>query len=474
MKINKYILFIFICCLFVVSDIAAGGLTEWSGGNDARLFYLPRNVANNGNVMIELSQAHTVLVGDIENNYSNSTTGNYNILRLRNNLYNKDQTVQNGTTITISVKNNDWSFVNENNPTQKVPFGLNAFCVEKQIDKDRSYDTDVSTFPVSNSVTTNAPSMSKDGDQYKLFMPYSEYVQKDWSMFSQYIREYDLCVLLPNTSENVEPGYYSTTITLISTSYYEYTAKSSGEYVTKMQKDTPAKTFSETITIRGYVGLEPGTSSGNCSFSVTSTADTYSMDLRLKTQSDPYVVANVDLQSIDLVTKNKPDAATQIGKYTVYISPTSDYNVAGSYRFIRMNSENQARTDENTIYYDLYIKPENTYVKLSSLGASGDNSAYSNYTNNVAKNTSYKIGNAFALASPVDSLNDNTKVAYGIRPLYEIQTIADSGLMGGDDQWKETWNLNQNIYLKIADRSLNVTHQAGLYYSYIYFTLVTN
>ncbi|MBR2281352.1 MAG: hypothetical protein IJ863_01880 [Spirochaetales bacterium] len=425
-----FTLIIFLPCLFA------------GGANEGRAYYFPRNVVNNQNVMIELTQAKSLSTSTISADYENSSPDNLAIFRLRDSLRTKDQSVSGGVVVTIS-SNDGWCFVHENNPTSRRSFQLSGFCVERQ---SSSYGVD-SFQKLANSTTlsrSGAKSYFKfnEGAQtYTMLMPYTDFYEGLFSFYANYIREFDVCVVIPDDNTTLEAGYYTTTLTITSTAYQE--CNSNG------RKDGGAKTISETVTLRGYVGIDPTGNEGSYSFTVTSAADTYSMNLGITSQNTPYAVANTSFLYNHI---DSSAASNGAGKFTIYISPTREYETSGTYRFIKIGSESQARTDINTIYYDLYLNTNNGYKSMGSLGSATLNG---------------NIGSAGKLSNAVPT-------TYFVRPKFTPTKISDSGILGGSTQYLNTWELDQTIYLKLTSGSMAATHNPGMYYSYVYFTLVYN
>lgn len=424
----KKILLSFIAMLFMMPCVFAGG------ANEARLYYMPRNVVNNKNVMIELTSQKSL--GTVADEYANTSTDNLNLFRLRDTLYKDDHA--NVVVVTISSENN-WLFVNEDNPTVTRPFELQAFCVERQFNRGggllnhyRDYNTiSIVELEESTSLTySKAVSCFKyNNGNYELHLNTTDFTLDGLSLYAAYIRDYDVCVKLKDAYTNLEAGYYSTTITVTVSQYQERD--------TYLNKDGGLKTMSETITIRGCVGIDPGSGTGSYSFSVSSAADTYTMNLKDAEASTVFDIAKVGFYYTEIVTKDEPDADTNSNRFKVYISPGSNYQDNGTYMFVRMGSENQARTAENTIYYDLcYVDdPGSALVAASS-----------------------PAGNK----------------TYVLTPDYTQKQISSQGLGGGSDQWKPTWSLDKEIGLKLDSDSISSVHSSGLYYSYVYFTLEYN
>lgn len=458
---KKRLSLIFILLFILNASICfALGNTE-GGGNASRLFFMPYSVVNNRNSIVELSQQYSTNSSSVQDSYSNTNNDLHQLFRLRNNLISEGQINSSSVTATIT-SDNDWMFVNENNPTQRIPFELEVICVEKRVN-DRSYDSNITKTKVG---ATGTSTFTSDGTSYSLSMPYTTYEADLRSWFTQYIREYVFCIKLSGTEPgSVETGYYSTVINLSTNQYYEYeiiTYDQSGQKQASYQKEANPTHLDQRIEIRGYVGLEPENNISSCVFIVSERSDTYSMKLDPEGASPLYNVANIILESSDWVIgkeTDKPSSGNNINKFKVYLSPTSDYNVQGQYKFIKMNSENQARTDDNTIYYDLYMRPEGSDYLLGSEN-------YSNYNNdNTPKNEENKIGTIKKVP--------NTS-SYEICPLYKCTPIDVGGGYGGDYSWQVTWKLDQDIFLKISDDSLDKYHAAGLYYSFIYFTVVVD
>ena len=438
---KKGTLLIFFC--FVLSSLLfANGATE------ARLYYLPMNVANNNSVAIEMSRSKSVDPEDLSATFSSSyAPDNLVVCRLMDALNRSFQNSNStNTTITIESKN-DWEFVHENNTTIRVPFEIEVFCTEQEKNSDTSYTAE--EHPKGNlALSTNqtltysreTASLSFDSSlkKYTLTMPTSTFTDKatgGWESNERspdYIRNYDICIKIPNDTESLLPGYYETTITLKSSNYYEGGITKHSIIVTwyTLDKESTTKNIDETITLRGYVGDSGQLEYLDYSFVVQPSTHTYSMDLGI-TKTQTYSVANVSFNLLQIVTQktNNPD-----NKFTIYISPTRNYASSDYYQFILNGSENKARTTSNTIHYDLYLG-----------------------------NT--KISNG-----------DNKSNAYSIKPSYTSTQISGSGTIGGGGQttYREAWVLDQEITLKLTTNALKSTRSAGMYYSYIYFTLIVN
>lgn len=447
---KKIVLSIIAISLFSMFFVFAGG------ANEARLYYLPRNVADSNSVGIELTEQKAYTANDIEATFSNNTDKNLAIFRMRDSL--KD-----AVSITIS-SNNGWQFVHENNPTAKRDFGMNAIIVEHK-NVSRNYDTSVSKQVIGTSTTlqysTKTATFVQNGSgasrTYTLTIPGTGYTQNWLSLYADYIREADFCVTIPNNNNDLEAGWYETEITVTTTSYQEY--RSTESWSPKLEKDGGTKTFTQTIRIRGYVGVDPGEAGAAYSFTVNSAADTYTMDLGVTANPNPlYCVANIGFNYTTIV--NSSPASTQKDKFVIYISATPDYTQAGTYQFIKMNTENQARIFDNTVKYTICLKPSSSFKTLDEC-------------------TSITSYSGDTVLSKVGKYSDSVN-SYKLTPTYASDQISESGALGGANQWKEEWHLSVPVYLKINSDSLTTTgingqkHESGLYYSYLYVTLVSN
>lgn len=501
------VLFVSICSLY-----SANG-----GSLDARLLYFPKNVVNNGSVMIELSQAKSLdanttdvptdlqntsrdnlmlfrlrdmLLSGTANAYTTDSSYTWNNIRTYRNLYTSNNysygefynysnyydrinnssgriyhgtTTTNSTVVTITTSG---VFTHENNATSTRAFSLEAFCFESVLSGAGNGKANYSnTTPVqlgdddtvlSDGSTTH---FKRTGNTYELILPSTPYYvvsTSNYLYYPEYIRSFDVAVSLEDTNNTLEAGYYTTTITIQTTQYYEYEVII-GNITFRKEATVP---LTETITLRGYVGEVPGTTTGIYTFTVSSATDTYSMDLGLATQSDndAYEIAKVSFHQIDIITSelSTNQQNSHKTKFTLYVSPTSDYTAAGTYQFIKMNSENQVRSNVNTIYYDLYLK---TNSGLKQIGSISSNATFT------------EEGTVLASAG-----KGSQNTTYKLVPKYDYFWIGEgSSSVGGiSTEYREKWDLEVPIYLKITSTSLGKVHDAGMYYSYIYFTLVAN
>ena len=444
------------------------------GYYESRLYYLPKSVESNKNVAIDLSSEKKSIATTDYNNSSVtliSSPNNLAMFRIMENIMppkseyqSINDPVNGGITLTITSSSN-WTLVHESNPTQTVAFSLDAFCVESKWTPSQ-YDfvaspvkklTNNSTLTASGKSST----ISTSGATCTIFMPYTG-VSATAGNSSQnqnsiriptYQRDYDVCMNITGSIDGLQPGYYYTVLTYETTDYYESPAKVTNNSVSLPGNDDPSS-ISGTITIWAYIGDVVNDTSGY-NLSVSPSDDTYTMDLGISSQSTPYKVVDLQFYFLEIVSA-QPTENTEKNRLKIYISPTRDYTVAGTYQFIKMNTEGQNRNDKNTIYYDLYLGTNRGYKKFSEIG---------NNTLNQGV-----IGSAGVLSG--------VSTTYQILPKYtQVQTGSSTTVNGhtvGALQYMKTWELTQTIYLQLTSASLQSTHSAGMYYSYIYVTLVAN
>ena len=110
--------------------------SKWGIAEEARFYYFPRNVVDNRNVMINLTNASHMNATDFNEVFVNYTESNLALFRIRENL--RTDTAGTGATIgltdslTIRIESlDDWTFVSEYNSTRTTTFTLDAFCLEQ-------------------------------------------------------------------------------------------------------------------------------------------------------------------------------------------------------------------------------------------------------------------------------------------------------------------------------------------------------
>ena len=440
MKIRKIVLLALLLILASISYLYAGG------ANEGNLYYFPRSIVDNRNLMIELAGQYELTANDINADFENTSPNQLAFFRLRDSLKSNVSVGNvNNTNVKMTITSLDnWEFVHETNTTSTRHFTLSAFCTEL-VEDNRIYSTrPTAALPINTPVRLNGSNetvtFSKAGDQYSIVFPTTAF-RRDWlSLYASFIRDFDFCVVLPAVAPEIylESGYYTTRLVVSFSSFVKSEAVSSWGYMS--HENSVGNMTDITITLRGYVGITPEMSEEPF-FIVTSTTNTYTMDLApelAQNQSAPrYHIANLSFTNSKLSNTNPTNASDteKGGKYKIYVSPTRDYQAAGKYYFIKVGTENEARTTDKTIYYDLYTSASGNNSRITS-GSSSQNSQ-----------------------------------PYAFTPTFTSPQISSSGAAGGQNVWKYTWTLNQDIYLQVLDP--NTTRQPGLYYSYIYFTLVS-
>ncbi len=438
--------------LLAVLILTMASLLAWGSSESTKdfdLMYIPRHTANNMNIRIDLSQPVSISETNPPTTaaFSNDSAGHLSVFRISDSL--QDSNANKKLLLTVSSTSN-WYFVNENNSTVKRPFKVKALVWTSTRNNDGVYVT---------SETPTILEFTKVKNNYEATLPLSEVVTKDGKNNPKKVYDIDFCIYFENDVVDGEPVDYS----LLEEGYYkaDICVQTSKGYTTTSGSQ-PA--LNEPISVYGYIGADPGTNQGSYSFIVKDSTDTYSMDLGIKNHNTTpaYKVANVNFLYNSITTSQLSGDNNTTNKFKIYISPGPEYQTGGIYQLIKQGTESQARTHYNTVYYDLYLKTgANTYTAMST---SGD----SVYEGTIGSWGSY-----------------NSTNTYVMKPKYTPRQIAEAGytwiiFLGtateGEDQYENSWELNQDIYVKLNSESLQnaSNHQAGVYWSYIYFTLVTD
>lgn len=473
---KTFLFFVFLLLVSISSILALGS-------NEGRMYYLPMNVANNTNVMVELSQPKSVTKDKIHNleEQANTEESHLVVFRLRDNLMtNSGNTTFNAANIELNLKStSNWEFVHEENPTKRIPFEISIYCNEKKYSDDGEYGS----FQTSNNLLVNPvlplsniqSTAEKNLDTITLSMPTSSVNdKKSWGFviypYPLYIRDYYFCITIPEHAVT-ESGYYSTTINLTSDNYYEVGLEKrhvnllivNFDYY-ELKKESSPKAIDNTIatiTIRGYIGKEPGTDSGSYSFMVSNTTKTYSMDLGISDPNEPYDVAKIYFYNTKLlngVSESIVNSTTNFSDYKIYISPERSTTSNADYKFRLIGSETDTESDENTIYYDLYINPKGSgLTALKDCSNYTSSSNYTNYKNSVTSNYSVsKLGGVKTTGS-----------VFTLYPQYSYSKTSS-----GND-WQQIWQTDTTLFIKLQKRSTDTaeTHLNGMYMSTLYFTV---
>ena len=421
----------------------------FAGGSfENAILYQPTNVPNNGGVMIELSQPHAEVVGSFSSSisdvYKSSYGSNLPLFCIVDTLDSSQAGNQNNVEMTISSPYSDgFYFVMDGNETKKVPFTLDAFIIEFNLNKvdywSAAPDYRVTsnkkkfsgTINVSGSKQTSfTESVVANSKTYTLSAPPTNYQSGNVQIFGtynypKYPRYYYVCINLPGAN-NLEDGEYTATLYL---------------KCDKMGLDD------QEIQVKGYVGEKPTEiQSNDFSFFINNGTDTFFANLEVKSgqTSPPLEIATLQFYYTEPYSSSQtPTEQERGGRFKIYISPTSTYSNDGKYTFKRTGTENQEDSFGNRIYYELDTTSTTGLTK---------------YNNNVDNNTYYL--------------------------LTDYSNIKTQNAVIGSDKYQETWKLESKpIYIQIAGESKEVpnppegqepkVHQTGTYYSYIYFTVET-
>lgn len=494
---RKYIIIFVFLLLIPLAVLFAGGSSEGKSGYS--IYYIPSNVANNQNVMVELTTAKTVNTSNLGSSFASATQYSYGednlvVCSLMDTLKNTIQSSNVELTIT-SADSGGFFFKKDGNETEKVPFEIEIYCVafykgddsttyaSREYNKKLplssneviSYTAKTKPRWLSNVTSTNyteQTSLTKSSaSQYILSMSSSEFTNTIYAGFLNYdtnvdypnlIKYYYVCLKIAD-NPNLEEGLYTATFSLNAT----FTKQ-------EVNAEATSGSINETISVKGYVGEKPELSDTAYSFFISPGANTYYMDLSTQ---DGATIPAYDIARIQFSytyinqTSSDPASTTRRQKYKIYISPTSSIDENGVYLFRRNGTEAQEGTFGNTVEYDLYLETSSgNYELINSSGhdytGDGNNSA----TNAAAHFTTGQIGGA-------GKATNGGNHTYYLYPVYDrLQTAT-----GTNSRYKESWILDQHIYLKINSDQTEIfegdgarMHQTGSYTSLIYFTVVAN
>lgn len=504
----KKLLLIMLAVLLPLSFVYAGGGGESAGKSGYSLYYLPSNVANNQNVLVEITQAKSVDAGTLGSSYGDAISRSYDndnlvFCCIMDTLKKSIQNGSNNVNLTVtSPYASGFYFVKDGNETVKVPFeievclsmfykGNNSSAYGTRVVQEKlvtgttktfNYSTSRRTadfilgFPVNKRTETenysgNTLLTKNRTDQYTLSIAPSDFSNtmntdtrdtryETNADYPNIIAFYYLCLkILPN--QNLEEGQYTATFTLNSTF--------NSQDISGTTKNNDS--INEIITIKGYVGEEPETSGSEYSFFLSPSVNTYFMDLAVEKDGDEptYDVARVQFSNTQVVTNpSNPASTNQRRAYTVYISPTNLYTDSDDYEFIRTGTERQERVFANTVEFDLLLQTSDgvyEYIRNSQDYTGNGNNAKANAEAHFKKG---KIGGA--------GLYNGTTNTFFLYPVYSSQQTSS----GANNKWKETWELDQHIYLRVKEDSKEISegansrkHQEGMYKTTIYFTVVS-
>ena len=442
---------LFVLILFLLLPISLC-FADWS--NQSRLVFYPCSVVNNSNVLINLAEDNTKIIENTYDSYgvtfNYSETKHLSLFRIEENLtnYKNDNPNASSTGILVTIHcdysdENGWYFVNENNLTSKRHFYINVSKITRNSSgggwgSSPTYDNmaEGSPEPISN---TNEGS---DGD-FTFRLSFTGYSQPSsivgYSVFADHLYDYDISIGLPPTDEYLQPGHYKTKMTVTIETYKTHSASASftlfGLGPININVDDTIQSQTKDLVIRGYVGDDSLTITEQTSFIVSPGTDTYSMQLSLDGRKEtPYDIAKVSFFHSE---SNNPKTTNASTKYSILISPTSNYLASYAtdekpYYFMKSGTEYN-RTPENTVYYYLCNANGTELSKASGTNFPSGTKTYQIYAtyNNPSRNTT-------------------------------------------TNKYDEEWTIDKEIYLKIDDDPDAAQYEPGVYFSYIYFTLMTN
>ena len=507
--VRKKQLFLLVLMILPLLSLFAGGGSEGQAGYS--VYYIPSNVANNQNVMIELTEAKSVNISNVGTSFAEATqsiypeaTKNLVIGCLMDTLKDSDGTRSNVDVIIRSTDTTGFFFKKDGNEAKTVPFEIEVCCVgfykgnnatdyssklinekmsvsslgsvEKSIEytTERDYadwrppwfHTERITYTESTSFKNNSPA------QYTISLSPSRCTEtKSYATindsnadYPNLIKYYYICLKLPD-NPNLEEGQYTASFT-ITASFEKQEIGASTSTV---------ETINERISVKGYVGEKPELSDTTYSFFVGAGANTYYMDLAT-TQGNSipvYDVARLQFSYTYMnATSTDPASTTRRQKYKIYISPAQSILTDKEYVFRRNGTEAQEASFGNTVKYDLYLQTSSGYVLISNTGQ--------DFTGN---GDTSKADAAAYFNSPDSKIGGAGKASNGGNHTYYLYPVYDrlQTATGTNSKYKETWTLDQHIFLKINSDQTEILegenarmHQTGSYTSVIYFTIETN
>ena len=198
--------------------------------------------------------------------------------------------------------------------------------------------------------------------------------------------------------------------------------------------DDTIQSQTKDLVIRGYVGDDSLTITEQTSFIVSPGTDTYSMQLSPdKRPESPYDIAKVSFFHSESTSTGT--TTQDLNKYSILISPTSNYRATYGPEeqpyYLMKDGTKYNRTPENTVYYHLCD------------------------------------ANGTPLTKATEEFGAGT-MTYQIKAKYN-----DPKKNTTTGKYDKKWEIDNKIYLEIDDPE-NAQYESGVYFSYIYFTLMTN
>lgn len=433
--------------VFVLITLLSLGLFSVyaNGASETDLYYYPRNVVNNSNVVIDLSdKEHTIKLSstDFGRDFVNNDAKHLGLFRIEENLsnYNDDQYDTNGIEVKIKSLDN-WKFVHETNITSTRDFTINAFKITRTRTDHWNWGTNEPDFNTASNASVQA--LTDTAGVLSFYASYSGFDRPVVKRYVSNIFEYDFAIELKPEDGYLEAGYYTTRLEV--TVAKHKTHKSDNWGGVDLKSNVDESTYN--IVLRGHVGdYEDNNATYN--FLVTSATDTYKMDLGktiAQTKQSPFQIARVQfLYALSNQNSTTPRATT---KFRIYISPSNNYrqtygNNVNPYYFYARGTEYLERDYSNTVWYKLC--DEN--------------------------------GNALPAAKERTGTNTSNETSISSMTYQLLPDYVD-GYTAANRKYNETWSLDKYIYLYAVRRpgdntNVEPVHDSGIYFANIYFTLV--
>ncbi|MDD2231503.1 MAG: hypothetical protein PHS20_01235 [Sphaerochaetaceae bacterium] len=408
--------------LFIGLLLAAVLFPAFSGAVSERgAWMLTHSTVNNGNSYFDVTETID----------PTTTSTDFLVIPEDSGLFRTRTAFEEAITVTIDPGSDGWVFVHDDNTTIRRPYTIEIYQIEWT--KSRR-DANV----VAGNPTT--VQFNQDANGVVTFnMAAGTWGRDPWSLtiYCKKYYEYEVLLKFPAPSDiDLESGDYHASFTVS----FPRTPKDS-----KNNDYSPVVTPTvDPVSIKGRYGeSSAAASNGAYSFSIQSTADTFNMDLQNygTCQNHQAAIVNFSAQE-SLSSTTQSEANSYSGKYQVLVSPFSDISLDISsenhYKFILSNSEQQTRSDINTVYYTLAKDSAGT--------------ALTRYDSNSYPNT------------------------FIVPVTFSTESTGGGNWYDNIRNWKLEWKINSSsIYISpIAPTNTSTIRGSGLYTSTIYFFVVTN
>lgn len=409
---KKLLFVLFAILLFSVTPLFAGGSSE---AISEESWILEHSTVNNDGKYWDVTAKLDAATPPQD--YSASSESG--LLRIRTN-YGRTYKDTKYREVTVEPVGGGWEFISDNNATVTRAYSFALY----KIGWTRSGSKDPAT--KSGSPTEVTTGITSDSTEYSFTMDSATwsregYYLSGYTYYTSKFYDYELVLVLPELTpaerSRLEPGDYHATfrVTL-------YLGSSEG-----------GSSTSQLYTIKAVYG-ESSSGATEYSFTVSEANSTYDVNLSSTTQY--FDVASISFHAVGLSNSTSSFDTTvesqNSGKYKVLISPYSKYDLDDTsddnpYMFILNGTDNNPRTDINTVWYTL---------ASNSSGAS------------LTLYDSSKYKHTYVLTPSVDAT-------------------------GKARNWVLKWDLDQDIYIKPLAPTTAVTQANGTYHTTLYFYVVT-